>query len=91
MEGRRTKAGMLAPPQLRAARALVGWSREELAEKSGTSAETVKRFEIQGSDPKRSTMIKWRSALAQVGVEFLDATDDGKGEGVRFKSAKAKR
>ena len=43
------------------------------------------------SDPKRSTMLAWKRALEQAGVEFLDPTDDGKGEGVRFKSAKGKR
>jgi transcriptional regulator with XRE-family HTH domain len=82
---------MFTPAQLRAARALAGWSREELAEKSETSAETVKRFELQGSDPKRSTLIKWRAALSQAGVEFTDPSEDGKGEGVRFRSAKGKR
>jgi transcriptional regulator with XRE-family HTH domain len=82
---------MFTPAQLRAARALAGWSREELAEQSETSAETVKRFELQGSDPKRSTMIKWRAALSQAGIEFIDPTHDGQGEGVRFRSAKGKR
>jgi hypothetical protein len=62
-----------------------------LAKRSETAAETVKRFEFRGSDPKRSTMLKWKRALEQAGVEFLDPTDDGKGEGVRFKSAKGRR
>lgn len=79
---------MLAPAQLRAARAIVGWSREQLAERSGTAAETVKRFELRGNDPKRSTMLKWRRALEQAGVEFVNPTEDGKGEGVRFRSRK---
>jgi transcriptional regulator with XRE-family HTH domain len=70
---------------------MVGWSREELAEKSGTAAETVKRFEFRGSDPKRSTMLKWRNALSQAGIEFIDPTHDGQGEGVRFRSVKGKR
>ena len=78
---------MFMPAQLRAARALAGWSREELAENWGLQTETVKRFELQGSDPKRSTMIKWRSALAQVGVEFTDETDEH-GAGVRFRKRK---
>jgi transcriptional regulator with XRE-family HTH domain len=83
---------MLTPAQLRAARALVGYTREQLAEASGTSAETIKRFEQrnEGSDPRRSTMVKWRTALVQAGVAFLDA-DNGQGEGVRFRTAKAKR
>jgi transcriptional regulator with XRE-family HTH domain len=85
------QALMLTPAQLRAARALVSWSRDALGEKSGTSPETVTGFETRGSDPKRSTMLKWRRALEAAGVEFLDFTDEGKGEGVRFKSAKGRR
>src|SRR3954452_4323267 len=86
-----TQASMLTPAQLRAARALVSWSRDTLGEKSGTSPETVTGFETRGSDPKRSTMLKWRRALEVAGIEFLEPSDDGKGEGVRFKSAKGKR
>ena len=86
-----TQALMLTPAQLRAARALLGWSRDTLAEKSGIFAETVHSFETRGSDPKRSTMLKWKLALEQAGVEFLDATEDGRGEGLRFKSVKGRR
>ena len=75
---------MLTPAQLRSARALVGWSREELADKAGVSAETVKRFEFRGSDPKLGTVNKWRRALEIAGVEFIDPAD-GKGPGVRLK------
>jgi transcriptional regulator with XRE-family HTH domain len=81
---------MLTPRQLRAARALTGYSRDALAKKSGTAAETVQGFESRGSDPKRSTMLKWKRALEAAGVEFLDAAD-GKGEGVRFRSAKGRQ
>jgi len=59
------QAGMLTPAQLRAARALVGWSREKLAEKAGVAAETVKRFEFRGSNPKLGTVNKWRRALEE--------------------------
>jgi transcriptional regulator with XRE-family HTH domain len=76
---------MFSSPQLKAARALAGWSREELAERAGVAAETIKRFELRGSDPKVSTLLKLRRALASVGIEFTDAAD-GKGEGVRFKT-----
>jgi hypothetical protein len=54
-------------------------------------AESVHGFETRGTDPKRSTMLKWRRALEAAGIEFLEPTDDGKGEGVRFKSAKGRR
>jgi hypothetical protein len=61
-----------------------------LAEQSGTSAETIKNFETRGSDPKRSTMLKWRTALSQAGVEFLEdgAKADEGGPGVRLRAKK---
>lgn len=77
---------MLTPAQLRAARALLGWSQEELATRcagSGTSA-TIKRFETGKSDPKQSTLIAWRRALSKGGVVFIDG-DDKTGPGVRLR------
>jgi transcriptional regulator with XRE-family HTH domain len=81
---------MVIPAQLRAARALIGWSREDLANKSGVGAGTIKDFEINDSDPKQGTVQKWRRALEQAGVEFIDPIDD-KGPGVRLRGVKAKR
>lgn len=83
-------APMLTPSQLRAARALVGWSREDLAKKSGVGAPTVKDFELNGSDPRQGTVHKWQRALEAAGVRFIDA-DDQDGPGVRLRGAKAKR
>ena len=76
---------MLTPETLRAARALLRWSREDLAEKSGVAAVTIKGFEILGADSKNSTLNKLRRALEQAGVEFL-YPDGVKGEGVRFRT-----
>jgi transcriptional regulator with XRE-family HTH domain len=78
---------MVIPAQLRAARALIGWSREDLANKSGVGAGTIKDFEINGSDPKQGTVQKWRRALEQAGVEFIDPIDD-RGPGVRLRAVK---
>jgi len=78
---------MLTPAQLRAARALVGWSRDTLAEKSGTAAETVQGFESRGSDPKLSTVNKWQRALEAAGVEFIDESPEH-GPGVRLQKGK---
>jgi transcriptional regulator with XRE-family HTH domain len=80
---------MLTPAQLRAARALLDWSRQELAERSGTSAETVQAFEARDSDPKLSTLNKWKRALEQAGVELQDEDEHG-GPGVRLRKAKRK-
>jgi transcriptional regulator with XRE-family HTH domain len=81
---------MLTPAQLRAARALVGWSRDELASKSGTSAETVKGFEGRATDPKMGTVYKWRRALEAAGVVFLEETET-EGPGLRLKKQAGKK
>jgi transcriptional regulator with XRE-family HTH domain len=63
---------MLTPEQSRAARAMLGWSREELAEKAGVSAGTVVGFELLGADSKMSTLHKLARALEAAGIEFID-------------------
>jgi len=57
---------------------MAGWTRVQLADKAGVAAETVKRFELRGSDPKVSTMLKIRRALEAANVEFVDAADGKK-------------
>ena len=81
---------MIVPAQLRAARALVGWSREALAKASGVPAPTIRDFELEKTDPKQGTVQKWRRALEQAGVEFQEATEMS-GPGVRLRGAKGKR
>jgi transcriptional regulator with XRE-family HTH domain len=63
----RKTAMLLTPSQLRAARALLYWSRKDLARRSGTAPETIQAFEIGASDPKLSTLRKWRLTLQKAG------------------------
>lgn len=70
--------------QLRAARALIGWSQAEVAQASGLSIPTVKRAEGQGAvsaSPEAIDSI--RAALESAGVEFIP--ENGGGAGVRIK------
>jgi transcriptional regulator with XRE-family HTH domain len=70
--------------QLRAARALLGWSQSELAERAGMSLPTVKRVEIEhGPNVSESARHSLRLALEQGGVEFID--ENGGGPGVRLR------
>ena len=78
---------MLTPAQLRAARSLVDWTRDDLAVKSGVFANTIKNFESGTSDPKLSTLHKWRRALEEAGVLFIDPDERG-GPGVRLRARK---
>ena len=83
---RRTARVMLTPAQMRAARALLGWSQADLAGKCGGvgGLATIKRYEAGKSDAKGSTLLAWRRALSRAGVEFIDDGADGKGPGVRL-------
>ena len=75
---------MATAEQLRAARALLGWSQSDLAKRAGLSLPTVKRVEgdlgIRVSDQARG---KLRRALETAGIVFLD--ENGGGVGVRFR------
>jgi predicted transcriptional regulator len=78
---------MITPRQIRAARALLGWSQQRLADKAIVSLNAIARLEKGGVDSRISTVLAIQKALAKAGIEFLDA--DQKGEGVRLRSPKA--
>lgn len=77
---------MISAAQVRAARALKGWTQSDLARASGVSLIAIKRLETGASDPRVSTVEAIRRAFDEAGVVFLDAGDtrDG-GSGVRLK------
>jgi predicted transcriptional regulator len=81
---------MLSPvitgPQIRAARALVGFTQKVLAKKSGVSEISIKNIERGVTDARGSTLEAIKVALEKAGVLFLDAGDmrDG-GRGIRMR------
>jgi ribosome-binding protein aMBF1 (putative translation factor) len=71
--------------QIRAARALLGWSQDRLAKKADIGLATLRRIEQKEGIAKGnfSTIIKIQKALEQAGIQF---TEDDTGEiGVKFK------
>lgn len=70
----------LSSSQLRAARALLNWSRDELAVRSGISALTIHRYENNERHSSLRTSHKLFQTFETAGVEFLE------NDGVRFKS-----
>ena len=76
---------MLVPQQIKAARALIGWSQADLAKTAGVGEMTVKRFETQQNQRSGNiaSLENIRRALRTAGVEFIDAAD-AKGPGVRL-------
>jgi predicted transcriptional regulator len=74
---------MITSRQIRAARALLGWSQQQLADKAIISLNAVTRMERGDVDPRMSTLSAVEKALVDAGVEFLPPNSD-KGEGVRM-------
>lgn len=74
---------MVTAAQIRAARALLGWSQQMLADKAIVSVNAVNRLERELVDTKVSTLSSVERALLKAGIEFVSPTGE-KGEGVRF-------
>jgi DNA-binding XRE family transcriptional regulator len=71
--------------QIKAARALLDWSQEELATAAEISLPTIKRLEAQDGPlgGRRDTGRRIREALEKAGAEFI--TDNDGGPGVRLR------
>ncbi|AZG76286.1 helix-turn-helix domain-containing protein [Methylocystis rosea] len=74
---------MLTQAQCRAARALIDWSREQLADASKVGLRTIVDFERSARDPREVTKDALRRALEAAGVEFIER--NGGGPGVRLR------
>ena len=74
----------LTSDQIRAARALIRWSAEDLARSSSVGLTTIRRAEltIEATALTTANNLAIRSALEAAGVEFIDA--NGGGPGVRL-------
>jgi len=64
---------MLTSSQIRAARALLGWSGTDLAEKSGVGITTLRRYELQKGIPSANTsvLLTLKETLEKSGIEFI--------------------
>ena len=75
--------------QIKAARSLLGWSQDDLADKSGVSKPTIGRLESQDNETiggREETGAALVSALEKAGVEFI--AENGGGAGVRMRKRK---
>ena len=70
----------IAPAQLRAARALLDWSRDDLSLRCGATVRTLARIEGGEGSPRVSTLAAIHAALEAAGVDFIP--DSGSGIGV---------
>lgn len=71
--------------QLRAGRALLDWSQDQLAERAGVGVATIRRMEGQNGLIRGSSRSVWKlqEALERGGVVFLNE-ESGLGPGVRL-------
>jgi len=77
----------LTSSQIRAARSLIRWTAEDLAEASALSVATIRRAELKESETSLTAAnnLAVRRALESAGVEFID--ENGGGPGLRLRKA----
>ncbi len=77
----------ITPEQCRAARAIIGWSQDQLAQSSNVAKATIANFEAGKRSPYDRTLDDRKQALESAGVIFIDngQTSVG-GPGVRLRT-----
>jgi hypothetical protein len=77
----------LTSGQIRAARALLRWSAEDLARHSSLGVTTIRRAELteDGTSMTAANDLTVRRTLETAGVEFID--ENGGGPGLRLRKA----
>ena len=80
---------MITSPQCRAARGLLDWTQQELADRARVGIVTVRQFEGGLNEPRRATLEVIRRALEAAGVEFIQ--ENGGGPGVRLRKLHQKQ
>ena len=85
----KTKA--LTADQIRAARALLRWSAEDLARRSSISLRTIRRAELSEVQTALTVAnnLALRRALEAAGVEFID--ENGGGAGARLRKPRKRK
>ena len=63
---------MISSTQIRAARAMLRWSGQDLADRSGISLKTLRRYEAEHGVPNGNTriLLNLQQLFEQAGIEF---------------------
>ena len=82
---------MISIRQIKAARALLGWSQADLAKHSGVSEPTIAKLEsAEGKlGGREETADKIQTAIEAAGITFID--ENGGGRGVRLRKRQKKK
>lgn len=72
---------MISTGQVRAARAMLRWRAQDLADASGVGVATIRRMEVLDGVPSGQirSLAAIQSALEAAGVEFIGTADDRPG------------
>ena len=76
------------PAQIKAARALLGWSTEDLAQRMGLARNSITRLENENLATNASGLARATKILEAAGIIFL-ARDIVAGDGVRLAGPRA--
>jgi transcriptional regulator with XRE-family HTH domain len=74
---------MITSSQCRAARGLLDWTQQELADAARIGVATIRLFEGDATESRQATLSVLRRAFELAGVEFID--ENGGGPGVRLR------
>ena len=79
---------MISSTQIKAARALLGWKGQDLADKSGVGVATLRRYEAQNGIPNANTFVlkAIKDCLEGAGIVF--SGDPVKSPGVSLNQKK---
>jgi DNA-binding Xre family transcriptional regulator len=72
---------MLTVSQIRAARAMLRWTAQDLADAAGVGITTIRRLDVMDGVPivNIKTLLALKAALESGGVEFVGTPDDRPG------------
>jgi hypothetical protein len=72
---------LITSAQIRAARALLRWSSDDLSKQSGVGSATIKRIEVMTGVPSGQirTLMAIKNALEKGGVQFVGDPEDRPG------------
>jgi predicted transcriptional regulator len=76
---------MITPAQCRAARGLLDWTQQELADQARVGVVTIRLLEAGQTLPRRATLDVIQRAFESAGVELINPNGGGAGVRLRFK------
>ena len=80
---------MITAAQCRAARGLLDWTQQELANAAHIGVATVRLFESEGVGARQATLVVIRQAFERAGIEFID--ENGGGPGLRLRKRQSRK